>query len=186
MPAVRRLAILSLALVGPLFAATTVEPTAEGLAIRTRAYREHLVYIVLNDGTTRAAKAPLKITSRSVTFTDADSKQLFLFQLADVNMPATLHVNNDLIPQGLWMDEQSYVMRDVQVRRLSPEEMDRMRVDLAADLAVAKENYREAYVGAACSGKVGVAAEMCAMNATATADRKIAVVEAKAASEAQH
>ena len=170
-----------LALVGsPLAAATTYEPTADGLAIRAKAYREHLIYIILKDGTSRAAKAPLKITTRSVTFTDADSKALFLFQLADVNMEATLHVNNDLIPQGKWMDEKSYALKDLQLRPLDPEEMAKLRAELGADVEEAKEAYRDAYVSGACGGKTGAAAELCAMNAVASADRKIKVIEAKA------
>lgn len=181
-----RILVLLAAIAASLPAATTLEPTSEGLAIRAKAYREHLVYIILKDGTSRAAKAPLKITSRSITFTDPDNKQPYLYQIADVNMPATLHVNNDLIPQGLWMDEQNFAMKDLQVRRLSPEELTAMHIDIAADLAAAKEAYRDAYVGAACSGKIDVAAELCAMNATASADRKIKVIEAKAKSDVQY
>lgn len=174
-------AIFSLVTVAsPLAAATTLEPTADGIAIRDEAYRDHLVYIILEGGTSRVAKAPVKILLRTVVFTDAANGQFYSFHLKDVNMPATLHVNVELIPQGLWMDEETWKLKDLKVRKLSPEEVLHLRVELMADLAVAKENYREAYTGVACGGKGGVAAELCGMNAVATADRRIGVIEAKA------
>jgi hypothetical protein len=179
----RRSLLALILLASPLAAATTLEPTAEGLAIRARAYREHLVFIILKDGTSYAAKAPLKITSRSVTFTDAADKQLYLMQLADLNMEATTYVNTQLIPQGRWMDEKSYALKDLELRALSYEELQRAIAEVDADLEEAKEAYRDAYTSAACSGKVGASAELCAMNATASADRKIKVIEAKAETE---
>ena len=164
----------------PALAVTTPEPTVDGLAIRDKAYRDRIVYIVLNGGDSHAAKAPLKITARTLTFTDAADGQLYSLQTRDVDMPATLELNNELIPQGRWVDEATYRLKDLELRALSPEEMDQMRLQIGADLAAAKEAYREAYTGAACGGSRGIAAQLCAMNASATADRRIKVIEAKA------
>lgn len=164
----------------PALAVTTPEPTADGLAFRDKAYRDRIVYIVLAGGENRAAKAPLKITERTVTFTDAADGQLYSLRVLDVDMPATVQLNTELIPQGLWVDAATYKLKDLEIRPLSPEELDQVRLQLGADLAVAKERYREAYTGAVCGGKSGASAQLCAMNATATADRRIKVIEAKA------
>lgn len=182
----KRAALAFLLCASPMLAATTLAPTDDGLAIRERAYRDHLIYIILTDGTSRAAKAPIKVTERTLTFVDPSTKQSYLYRLTDVNMEATLHVNNDLIPQGLWIDEETFKVRDLQLRQLSPEEMGQALAEVNADLEAAKEAYRDAYAGAACSGKVGVAAELCAINATASADRKIKVIEAKAKADARY
>lgn len=70
------------------------------------------------------------------------------------------------------MDENSLALRDLQIRDLTPEELDVALARVEAKLAASRERYREAAVSAECSGLGGVAGQLCAINATATADRQ--------------